>query len=140
MIVGDPQREGRQLHRYRGKIAALKRLLSDVRTVMQSVHASGATGKDIDAKTHTWLKKVDAALRGEVEDVMPPAALELRVEFLSMLAELEAGLLQPPKQGYSRRASHITLEDECDDGAEYVVVWDIEQVDIEMLRALLTHG
>lgn len=37
-------------------------LLRDVRTVMQSVHGSGAAGKDIDVKTRDWLKKVDAAL------------------------------------------------------------------------------
>jgi len=62
----------------------------------------------------------------------------LRFDFLHMLDELEAALKMPPKDGYQRRTSHITLEDECDGVADFEDQWDIEQADIDMLRAAVS--
>lgn len=62
----------------------------------------------------------------------------LRLDFLKLLDELEAALKEAPKAGYPRRGCHITVEDECDAGAESVVAWDIEQAEIDMLRAALS--
>lgn len=67
------------------------------------------------------------------------ATTELRLEFLKFLDELEAALKIPPKDGYRRRCSYITIEDECDAGSESLSPWEIEQADIDMLRAALTR-
>jgi len=60
---------------------------------------------------------------------------EQRAAFLAFLDQLEAALKLPPKDGYQRRCSYITIEDECDAGSESESPWEIEQADIDMIRA-----
>ena len=60
---------------------------------------------------------------------------EQRADFLAFLDQLEAALKLPPKDGYRRRCSYITIEDECDAGSESESPWEIEQADIDMIRA-----
>ncbi|MDH4172131.1 MAG: hypothetical protein OEW90_01900 [Betaproteobacteria bacterium] len=64
---------------------------------------------------------------------------EQRTEFLKFLDEVEDALKSPPGQGYSRRVSYITIEDACDaGGSEVATPWELEQADIDMIRAAFT--
>jgi hypothetical protein len=67
------------------------------------------------------------------------SAAILRFDFLTMLDEIEAALKVPVKEGYTRRVIDVSVCDDCDAGSESVTVWEIDQADIDMLRAALTH-
>lgn len=63
--------------------------------------------------------------------------MTLRFDFLTMLDEIEAALKMPPKNGYTKRGVELVVHDSCEAGGESVVCWEIEQADIDMLRAAL---
>lgn len=61
----------------------------------------------------------------------------VRAAWSELLEKVAIQAVQPPKQGYERRAIYLCVEDECDAGGEYVEVFDVSMEELNLLRGLL---